>query len=33
MLINVAAAMDLPHLDESWATTLIKLTCPDLLPE
>jgi AcrR family transcriptional regulator len=33
MLINVAAAMDLPHLDESWAKTLIELTCPDLLPE
>jgi len=33
MLINVAAAMDLPHLDEAWAKTLIKLTCPDLLPE
>jgi AcrR family transcriptional regulator len=31
MLINVAAAMDLPHLDEPWANTLIALTCPDLI--
>jgi AcrR family transcriptional regulator len=30
MLINVAAAMDLPHLDEPWSNTLVALTCPDL---
>ena len=30
MLINVAAAMDLQHLDEPWAVTLIEQTCPDL---
>jgi hypothetical protein len=30
MLINVAAAMDLMHLDEPWARTLIALSCPQL---
>jgi AcrR family transcriptional regulator len=28
MLINVAATMDLPRLDEPWAKTLIALSCP-----
>lgn len=31
MLINVAAAMDLPHAPEGWATTIVRLTCPGLL--
>jgi len=31
MLINVAASLDLPHLDEPWAKTLIEFTCPDLV--
>jgi AcrR family transcriptional regulator len=30
MLINVAATMDLPHLDEPWAKSLIALSCPGL---
>ncbi|MDX6202626.1 MAG: hypothetical protein QOJ83_2126 [Frankiales bacterium] len=30
MLINVAAAMDLQHLDEPWAKAVIELSCPDL---
>ena len=30
MLINVAASMDLTHLDEPWAKKLIALSCPDL---
>ncbi len=33
MLINVAATMDLPHLDEPWSNSLIRLTCPDLIPD
>ena len=33
MMINVAAAMDLSHLKEPWAQTLIALTCPDLVLE
>jgi AcrR family transcriptional regulator len=31
MLINVAAAMDLPHLREPWAQGLIACLCPDLV--
>jgi AcrR family transcriptional regulator len=33
MMINVAAAMDLPHLNEKWSNTLIELTCPDLIAD
>jgi AcrR family transcriptional regulator len=33
MMINVAAAMDLAHVKEPWAQTLIALTCPDLVIE
>ena len=30
MLINVAAAMDLQHLGEDWAHSIVAFTCPSL---
>jgi AcrR family transcriptional regulator len=33
MLISVAAAMDLPALDEPWAAAAVRFVCPEGLPD